>query len=162
MIPTDFGVVCTVPAPCEGILEVDGKGSSLDPAPKHKFDNITRELTIFEFNIEPLQSLDNIGINFGPVKNPAATEPTSSFAIYLMDNLGNGVESVDKGITFTPLAGTFSHAKITTEDPIINKKYNEFKFEFIPEDSFTINATLKIVFPREIYVTQQVNIKDMD
>ena len=79
-----------------------------------------------------LQSQDFIYIIVGTVINPNDTEPTGTFTYAISDNLGNPVEAVDSGITFSAAAGGFSSLGLVWDVPTINEGDVSYTFFMQP------------------------------
>ena len=103
-------------------------GSNFYSNPDASFDIETGRLTVSRINIVPLKSGDFIYVVVGPVINPTDTEPTSSFSYLITDNLGNSVETVDTGITFSASAGGFSVIELEMDILTINEPDTSYTF----------------------------------
>ena len=103
-------------------------GSNFDSYPLATFDPETGRLTVSKINSVPLKSGDFIYVVVGPVTNPTDTEPTSSFSYLITDNLGNSVETVDTGITFSASAGGFSVIELEMDILTINEPGASYTF----------------------------------
>ena len=103
-------------------------GSNFYSNPDASFDIETGRLTVSRINIVPLKSGDFIYVVVGPVINPTDTEPTSSFSYLITDNLGNSVETVDTGITFSASAGGFSVIDLEMDILTINEPDTSYTF----------------------------------
>ena len=121
-IPDDFNVT-NIDAGAVTLL-----GSNFNDDPEATFDPITGRLTVSKINIVPLKSGDFIYVVVGPVVNPTDTEPTSSFSYLITDNLGNSVETVDTGITFSASAGGFSVIELEMDLLTINEPDTSYTF----------------------------------
>ena len=121
-IPDDFDVT-NIDAGAVTLL-----GSNFNSDPEATFDPETGRLTVSKINIVPLKSGDFIYVVVGPVTNPTDTEPTSSFSYLITDNLGNSVETVDTGITFTASAGGFSVIELEMDILTINEPNTSYTF----------------------------------
>ena len=103
-------------------------GSNFYSNPEALFDTESGRLIVNRINIVPLKSGDFIYVVFGPVINPTDTEPTSSFSYLITDNLGNSVETVDTGITFSASAGGFSVIELEMDILTINEPDTSYTF----------------------------------
>lgn len=159
-LPINSDVQIVIPSDFDSSIlnSIELSGTSVYTSPAYSFDLNTRTLYVSDFNSRALAERQFFRISFGKVVNPGKTEPTGSFGVSFFDDQGNAVETVSSGVTYTATAGGFSDVSLSASNTVINRENVAFTFTFRPEDSFTSDAVLKLIFPPELKLHTFANV----